>query len=145
MNFKILYKNILKNKLLLISTFIIIILIVLYLVNSDDKQKKVKLILKKYCNITINGNNPQDIIVTNDKFYNMILANGELGLAESYMFGYWYSNNLYETINLLLRNYDKISLYDFNFNDILTIISNKIFNRQTIDKALVDVQKVIMI
>lgn len=140
MNFKILYKNILKNKLLLISTFIIIILIVLYLVNSDDKQKKVKLILKKYCNITINGNNPQDIIVTNDKFYNMILANGELGLAESYMFGYWYSNNLYETINLLLRNYDKISLYDFNFNDILTIISNKIFNRQTIDKALVDVQ-----
>ena len=140
MNLKILYKNLLKNKLILITTFIIILFIIYYLVYSNNSQEKIKLILKKHCNITINGSNPQDIIVTNDKFYNMVLTNGELGLAESYMSGYWYSNNLYETFIALLVNYDKISYYDFNFKDILSIISNKIFNRQTIDKALVDVQ-----
>lgn len=140
MNLKTLYKDLLKNKLILITTIIIILFIIYYLVYSNNSQEKIKLILKKHCNITINGSNPQDIIVTNDKFYNMVLTNGELGLAESYMSGYWYSNNLYETFIALLVNYDKISYYDFNFKDILSIISNKIFNRQTIDKALVDVQ-----
>ena len=140
MNFKNLYKNLLKNKLILITTFIIILFIIFYLVYSNNSQEKLKLILKKHCNIIINGSNPQDIIVTNDKFYNMVLTNGELGLAESYMFGYWYSNNLYSTLYELSSNYKSISYYDFNINDVLSIISKKLFNHQTISKALVDVQ-----
>ena len=140
MNSKNLYKNLLKNKLLLITTFIIILLIVYYLVNSNNSEEKLKLILKKHCNITINGNNPQDIIVTNNKFYNMALTNGELGVSESYMYGYWYSNDLYSTIYQLCSNYKSISYYDFNINDVLSILSRKIFNQQTISRALVDVQ-----
>ena len=140
MNLKNLYKNLLKNKLILITTFIIILFIIYYLVYSNNSQEKLKLILKKHCNITINGNNPHDIIVTNNKFYNIVLTNGELGLAESYMYGYWYSNDLYSTLYELSSNYKSISYYDFNINDILSILSKKIFNQQTISRALVDVQ-----
>lgn len=70
----------------------------------------------------------------------MLITNGELGLAESYMYGYWYSNDLYSTLYKLSSNYNSISYYDFNINDIFSIISKKIFNHQTISRSLVDVQ-----
>ena len=90
--------------------------------------------------IHINGFDPQDIIVHDDRFYNMVLSSGELGLAESYMYNYWSSNDLYQTLYLLSKNYDNISYIDFNFNDFLNMIKYYLFNNQTIEKALVDVQ-----
>lgn len=64
----------------------------------------------------------------------MLITNGELGLAESYMYGYWYSNDLYSTLYKLSSNYNNISYYDFNINDIFSIISKKYL----IIKLLVD-------
>lgn len=39
--------------------------------------------------ITLNGNNPWDIRVKNDKFYKRVFMQGSLGLGESYMEGWW--------------------------------------------------------
>ena len=39
--------------------------------------------------ITINGNHPWDIKVHNPNFYRRVLAEGSLGLGESYMDGWW--------------------------------------------------------
>ena len=39
--------------------------------------------------IKINGNNPWDIKILNQKVYNRIKAEGSLGLGESYMEGWW--------------------------------------------------------
>src|SRR5690349_7452647 len=39
--------------------------------------------------ITINGNQPWDIQVNNEKFYARALHDGTLGLGEAYMDGWW--------------------------------------------------------
>jgi cyclopropane-fatty-acyl-phospholipid synthase len=41
------------------------------------------------CGVAINGLDPGDIIVHDDRFYNRGLFNGSLGLGESYMDGWW--------------------------------------------------------
>ena len=123
--------------------FFIIILILIVILRSFFNLQNPKTTIEKLmikCDIHINGSNPQDIIVHDDRFYNMVLSSGELGLAESYMYNYWSSNDLYQTLYLLSKNYDNISYIDFNFNDFLNMIKYYLFNNQTIEKALVDVQ-----
>lgn len=44
--------------------------------------------------IVINGSNPCDIQVHDNRFYNRVLTNGSLGLGESYMDGWWDSESL---------------------------------------------------
>ena len=39
--------------------------------------------------IEVNGNRPWDIQIHNEKFYRRVLTQGELGLGESYMDGWW--------------------------------------------------------
>ena len=39
--------------------------------------------------IIINGKNPYDIQVRDERFYNRVLSDGSLGLGESYMDGWW--------------------------------------------------------
>ncbi len=46
--------------------------------------------------IQINGTKPGDIQVHNDKLYGRVLAEGSLGLGESYMDGWWDSDQLDE-------------------------------------------------
>jgi cyclopropane-fatty-acyl-phospholipid synthase len=46
--------------------------------------------------VRINGTQPGDICVHNDGFYNRVLAEGSLGLGESYMEGWWDSGRLDE-------------------------------------------------
>lgn len=127
-----------KLSYFLLSIILVILIILIFFTKKNNSKDTVKKLLAK-CDIQINGSNPQDIIVHDDKFYNMILL-GELGLGESYMLKYWTSKDLYKTLFLLSKNYDNISHLDFNFNDFMNIISSYLFNNQTIEKALVDVQ-----
>jgi cyclopropane-fatty-acyl-phospholipid synthase len=46
--------------------------------------------------IQINGTKPGDILVHNEKLYGRVLAEGSLGLGESYMDGWWDSDQLDE-------------------------------------------------
>jgi len=53
--------------------------------------------------ITIDGDNPWDIRVEDDRFYRRVLTDRELGLGESYMDGWWESEAVDEFINRILR------------------------------------------
>jgi len=52
--------------------------------------------------VKINGENPWDIQVNNDKFYKRVLAGGSLALGESYMDGWWDCKSLDQLIDRLL-------------------------------------------
>jgi cyclopropane-fatty-acyl-phospholipid synthase len=53
--------------------------------------------------IEINGNDPWDIQVNNKSMYQRVLAEGSLGLGESYMDGWWDCHCLDEFFNRILR------------------------------------------
>ena len=54
--------------------------------------------------IKINGDNPWDIRVHNDEFYNRVFAQGSLGLGESYMDGWWDCEKLDEFFYRILNS-----------------------------------------
>ena len=54
-------------------------------------------------NIEINGNNPWDIKVNNQRFYRRVLSKTALGLGESYMDGWWDCEALDKFFNRVLR------------------------------------------
>lgn len=53
--------------------------------------------------VSINGSAPSDIKVHNSKFYNRVLAQGSLGLGESYTEGWWDCEDLSQFFFLILR------------------------------------------
>jgi cyclopropane-fatty-acyl-phospholipid synthase len=53
-----------------------------------NPQQTVQELLAK-AQVHINGSQPGDILVHNDQFYGRVLAEGSLGLGESYMDGWW--------------------------------------------------------
>ncbi|MEK6726374.1 MAG: cyclopropane fatty acyl phospholipid synthase [Deltaproteobacteria bacterium] len=57
-------------------------------------HKKMVESLLEGTGIVINGSNPCDIQVHDNRFYNRVLTNGSLGLGESYMDGWWDSESL---------------------------------------------------
>ncbi len=54
--------------------------------------------------ITINGKNPWDITVHDERFYARVIAEGSLGLGESYMDGWWDCPALDQMFARLLRD-----------------------------------------
>jgi cyclopropane-fatty-acyl-phospholipid synthase len=53
--------------------------------------------------VRIDGNRPWDIQVTDDRFYPRILAEGSLGLGESYMDAWWSCERLDEFFHRIIR------------------------------------------
>ena len=123
-----------KHKFLLISIFILLLILLVILTSKSSKELVIKMLKK--CDIVVNGTRDQDIIVKNDKFYSMILIDGDLGLGESYMYGYWDSKNLLLTLETLLANWKEAYSYKYlSFSDITSFINHKILNYQTISSA----------
>ncbi len=67
-----------------------------------NAEAHIKALIKP-TGIKLNGKNPWDITVHNEKFYDRVLAGGSLGLGEAYMDGWWDSADLEETVYRLLR------------------------------------------
>ncbi|MCK5256299.1 MAG: hypothetical protein KAQ81_09770, partial [Deltaproteobacteria bacterium] len=59
--------------------------------------------LFSYADVQINGQRPWDIQIHNDNFYTRVIRSGTLGLGESYMDGWWDTDQLDEFICKLLR------------------------------------------
>ena len=53
--------------------------------------------------ITINGDQPHDLRVNHDRFYDRVLADGVLGMGESYMDGDWDAEQLDVLLTKLIR------------------------------------------
>ncbi len=84
--------------------------------------------------IKINGDKQWDIQVHNDNLYSRLLSDGELGLGESYIDGWWDCEALDEFINKLLRANlrEKIKR---NREFVFFILKTKLFNRQKESRA----------
>ncbi len=79
--------------------------------------------------VEINGSNPWDIQVHNERMYERVLAQGSLGLGESYMDSWWDCERLDQFIHRVLsaRLDKKIKK---NFPVLYEILIAKFFNRQ---------------
>ena len=100
---------------------------------QPSTQKTIELILEG-TDIHINGNNPWDIVVHNENFYNRTLAQGSLGFGESYMEGWWDCDQLDELINRLMKS-DATSKLKPSPTLILEYIKASLFNLQNKNRA----------
>jgi len=69
----------------------------------ETKYKKLTEEILELAGIRINGSNPWDIQVHNEEFYKRAITEGELGLGESYMDGWWDAEKIDEFIYKVLN------------------------------------------
>ena len=86
--------------------------------------------------IKINGINPWDIQVHDERFYKRTITEGELGLGESYMDGWWNAEHVDEFIYKLLRTKldQKIKR---KLSILLRLFKARIFNLQSKHRAFI--------
>ncbi len=101
-----------------------------------NSQQKIIEELLALTDIEINGTRPWDIRVLNDNFYSRVLKDPSMQMGETYMDGWWESDQLDETINKLLRA--KLG-YKLRKNKRLAwrILMAKLLNFQAKDKAFI--------
>lgn len=99
----------------------------------DNYEKTVRELLE-LADITINGKNPWDIQVTDDRLYKRVLTDGSIGAGESYMDGWWDAKELDETMARISRANlpEKINN---NYKMSVFLIRNKFMNTATIRRA----------
>lgn len=84
--------------------------------------------------ISINGDNPWDIKVHDEKFYQRVLTQGSLGLGESYMDGWWDCERLDKFIYRILLHKLENSVRQ-NHRLLLKALYAKVLNRQSKKRA----------
>ena len=70
---------------------------------SDARLRQRARELLSLADVEINGNRPWDLQVHDERFYRRVLAQGSLGLGESYMDGWWDCERLDEFFHRILR------------------------------------------
>jgi len=80
------------------------------------------------------GDNPWDIKVHNEKFYERLISKGSLGLGESYMEGWWDCEQLDEFFYRIIKAKVRNRIHR-NFKLISSLLIAKIFNQQTLKKS----------
>ncbi len=70
--------------------------------NYEKYKKLVKQVLEM-ADIELNGENPWDIQILDDRFYKRAITEVELGVGESYMVGWWRAEKIDEFIYRLIR------------------------------------------
>lgn len=90
--------------------------------------------LLKPAGILINGNNPWDIQVHNEEFYERVLSEGSLGFGESYMEGWWDCGQLDEMVSRTMAQnlHNRINR---NRKLILRAMKGRLFNLQSLKRA----------
>ena len=84
--------------------------------------------------ISVNGNNPFDIQVHNQKFFRRVLNEEALGLGESYMDGWWDCEALDQFIDRVLRA-DLEAKVRGNWKIIWSVLASRLFNLQKASRA----------
>ena len=99
-----------------------------------DKSKDTSEKILSLAGIKINGNNSWDIRVHNEGFYQRVLAQGSLGLGESYMDGWWDCDKLDEFFYRVLRSQIE-SKVRHSRALLFEILLAKVFNMQSKKRA----------
>jgi cyclopropane-fatty-acyl-phospholipid synthase len=85
--------------------------------------------------ISINGHQPYDLQVHEEKLYQRILSSGSLGFGEAYIEGWWDSDDLEDLVFRALRAELDYRIKN-NFNTYLQIAKAMLFNQQNKSKSL---------
>lgn len=103
-------------------------------VKGRATAKKVIQELAEQCGMRIDGSNPWDPQVKDERFYNRVFAHGSIGLGESYMEGWWDCERLdeffYKVTLLHVRN-----LLDNPFRYLATWLEALFLNRQSRNRS----------
>ncbi|MEK6914225.1 MAG: cyclopropane fatty acyl phospholipid synthase [Nanoarchaeota archaeon] len=99
-----------------------------------SRNKDILSEIFSHARIKINGDNPWDINVHNQRFYDRVISNGSLGLGESYMDGDWDCNSLDQL-------FDKITTYNLRAHakenyPLLNLLIRKILSNINSDKLM---------
>lgn len=96
-------------------------------------KKRVRELLA-LADIEINGKDPWDIEVHDERVYKRLLRDGSLGLGESYMDGWWDSPSVDSVIERLLSAHidQKISA---NWGFLFDVLKMRLFNLQSVRRA----------
>ncbi len=100
-----------------------------------ERNKKLVKELLLMGGITVNGPNPWDIMVHDDRVYSALLKEGSLGLGESYMAGWWDCKQINQLIARLLKaDVERHARQNLKF--LLRILLGKFINFQNRQRAL---------
>lgn len=103
---------------------------------TANSYQKLAQELLSIAGISINGKNPWDIQVYNNKFYRRVLTEAELGLGESYMDCWWDAEKVDEFIcKVLQAELDKKIKRKLSI--LITLLIARIFNLQSRSRAFI--------
>ena len=107
---------------------------------STEAVQPGSLSLKQRCqqilnpaDIRLDGSRPWDMQIHDDRFYARVLAEGSMGLGESYMDGWWDAAALDELFFRIFRT--KLDEQSVTWKDGLTALKAQIINQQKISRA----------
>lgn len=100
-----------------------------------ESAKNIVTELLHSAGITINGQNPWDVQIHNQKTYSCVLSNGAVGLGEAYMAGWWDCEKLDDFFQKILSSNLEKKIKNSK-HLLLKVLINKIFNFQSKIRAL---------
>ena len=100
--------------------------------DAFDLKERCQYILNK-ADIKIGGSRPWDMQVHDDRFYARVLAEGSMGLGESYMDGWWDAEALDELFYRIFRA--KLYEQSLTWRDGVSALKARIVNQQKISRA----------
>lgn len=80
--------------------------------------------------ITVNGTNPWDIQVHDERLFNRLISRGSLGLGESYMDGWWTADEL-DTFFKRIMSARIEQYFAFSLPNVILYLKSLVFNMQT--------------
>ncbi len=105
----------------------------------NTRKKIVEALLAK-AGVRINGSEPWDIQIKDDRFYAAVIKNGSRGLGESYMAGWWDCVKIDELIQRLLKANIQKDVRR-NLKTLLHYLSAVLFNLQSYARAPIVARK----
>ncbi len=95
---------------------------------SKTSRKYIEEALE-HAGITVNGNEPHDIIVHNNELFDRVIREGSIGVGESYMDGWWECRALDEFFNRIFRA-DLKKYFDGNWSFYMHALKSRLLNLQ---------------
>jgi cyclopropane-fatty-acyl-phospholipid synthase len=101
-----------------------------------NKYKEITEEIFGLAGLQIDGSNPWDIQIHNDEFYRRAITEGELGMGESYMDGWWDDEKVDELIyRILLAQLDEKIRRKFSI--LIKLFKVRLFNLQSKRRAFI--------
>lgn len=111
---------------------------------KTNKNKELIELILKGANIKTFLDNDGGILIKDERFYDVVVRNGSLGLGESYMLGWWECNNLDVFFYKILRYFNKNKIFlqkeikkVFNKKELSYILFDRLFNLQNKNRSII--------